>query len=105
MRLTINLDDDLYAMARSHSIATKTSISKAVGDLLRRKTTPNVHPVSGFPVSTSNSPDIDPVTLLPIIHTTKRITAEDVRRADDEDLVRPLQNMGYSDAEIEEMLK
>lgn len=25
IRLTINLDDDLYAMARSHAIATKTS--------------------------------------------------------------------------------
>lgn len=105
MRLTINLDDDLYAMARSHAIATKTSISKAVGDLLRRRTAANIHPVSGFPVSASNSPEIDPVTLLPIIHMNKRITAEDVRRADDEDLVRPLQLAGYSDEEIEEMLK
>lgn len=40
MRLTINLDDELYAMARSHAIATKTSISKAVGDLLRRRHLP-----------------------------------------------------------------
>lgn len=105
MRLTINLDDDLYAMARSHAIATKTSISKAVGDLLRRKMATNIHPVSGFPVSVSNHPEIDPVTLLPIIRMNKRITAEDVRRADDEDLVRPLQLAGYSDEEIEEMLK
>ncbi len=105
MRLTINLDDDLYAMARSHAIATKTSISKAVGDLLRRRTAGNIHPVSGFPVSASNYAEIDPVTLLPIIHMNKRITADDVRRADDEDLVRPLQLAGYSDEEIEEMLK
>lgn len=46
MRLTINLDDDLYAMARSHAFATKTSISKAVGDLLRRKTSGNARPES-----------------------------------------------------------
>jgi hypothetical protein len=105
MRLTINLDDDLYAMARSHSIATKTSISKAVGDLLRRKTSGNAHPESEFSGSRPNYPEIDPETLLPIIRTTRKITAEDVRRADDEDLVRPLQIMGYSDEEIEEMLK
>ncbi len=37
MRLTINLDEDLYEMARSHAIATKTSLSRAVGDLLRRQ--------------------------------------------------------------------
>ena len=105
MRLTINLDDDLYAMARSHAIATKTSISKAVGDLLRRKTAGNFHPESNLPSSASTPPEIDPITLLPIIHTAKRITSEDVRRADDEDLVRPLQIAGYSDEEIEEMLK
>lgn len=105
MRLTINLDDDLYAMARSHAIATKTSISKAVGDLLRRKTSARIHADSELQVADSNFPEIDPETLLPIIYTTKKITAEDVRRADDEDLVRPLQSMGYSDEEIEEMLK
>lgn len=33
MRLTINLDEDLYAMARAHAIASKTSISKAIADL------------------------------------------------------------------------
>lgn len=104
MRLTINLDDDLYAMARSHAIATKTSISKAVGDLLRRNTSANAQPASGSLVAESNF-HIDPVTLLPIIRTTRKITAEDVRRADDEDLVRPLQMAGYSDEEIEEMLK
>jgi hypothetical protein len=103
--LTINLDDDLYAMARSHAIASKTSISKAVGDLLRRKTSGNVHPESEFSGSRPSDREIDPETLLPIIRTTKKITAEDVRRADDEDLVRPLQIMGYSDEQIEEMLK
>lgn len=99
MRLTINLDDDLYAMARSHAIATKTSISKAVGDLLRRRTlaasalsssSPGIHPLSGFPVSQSEG---------------RPITGEDTRRAMDEDLVRPLQMMGLSPDEVEEALK
>jgi Arc/MetJ family transcription regulator len=98
MRLTINLDDDLYAMARSHAIATKTSISKAVGDLLRRNissrpataiTPPNIHPESGFPISVSGS---------------KPFTNEDVRRMTDDDLVRPLEIAGYSPEQIEEML-
>ena len=82
MRLTINLDDDLYAIVRSHAIATKTSISKAVGDLLRRNTSPrpptnpsppNVHPLSGFPVSMSDS---------------GRITDEGVRRSLDDAYIR-----------------
>ncbi len=99
MRLTINLDDDLYAMARSHAIATKTSISKAVGDLLRRRTlaasalsssSPGIHPLSGFPVSQSEG---------------RPITGEDTRRAMDEDLVRLLQIMGLSPDEVEEALK
>ena len=99
MRLTINLDDDLYAMARSHAIATKTSISKAVGDLLRRRThaatafsaaSPGTHPLSGFPVSQSEG---------------RPITREDIRRAMDDDLVRPQEIMGLSPSEIEEALK
>jgi hypothetical protein len=99
MRLTINLDDDLYAMARSHAIATKTSISKAVGDLLRRRilaasapssSSPGIHPLSGFPVSQSEG---------------RPITNGDTRRVVDEDLFRPLQSMGLSPDEIEEALK
>ena len=104
MRLTINLDDDLYAMARSHAIATKTSISKAVGDLLRRKTSAGAHPESGFPVSESNF-HVDPVTLLPVVKSSGPLTNEQVQRMIDDDLVRPLQIMGYTDEKIEEMLK
>ncbi len=69
MRLTINLEDDLYAMARAHSVAEGVSISKAVNALLRLKQKggngskqsgkprkaedTGVHPKSGFPVSKS----------------------------------------------------
>lgn len=99
MRLTINLDDDLYAMARSHAIATKTSISKAVGDLLRRRTsalpvvsalTPGVHPLSGFPVSAGNG---------------RTITDEDIRRSMDDDLIGPMESLGYAPTEIQVALK
>ncbi|CAN5282492.1 hypothetical protein BH23VER1_BH23VER1_00870 [soil metagenome] len=101
MRLTINLDDDLYAMARSHAIATRTSISKAVGDLLRRRaispsSTPasspsaGVHPVSGFPVSQGDG---------------RSMTNEEIRRSLDDDLVRSLESMGRSAEEIAEALR
>lgn len=81
MRLTINLDDDLHAMARAHAIASNISISKAVSDLLRRRSAPNnpapapeglisIHPISGFPVvAGDNGP----------------LTQEDVHRAEAED--------------------
>jgi hypothetical protein len=39
MRLTVNLDDDLYAMARSYSISEHLSISRSLNELLRRKLT------------------------------------------------------------------
>jgi coproporphyrinogen III oxidase len=68
MRFTINLEDDLYAMARAHSVAEGISISQAVNALLRikqkggngskqtgkrRKTKMGgLHPKSGVPVST-----------------------------------------------------
>lgn len=71
MRLTINLEDDLYAMARAHSVAERISISKAVNALLRlKKSSPppmspatkkdpketcGLHPISGFPVSITAS--------------------------------------------------
>lgn len=105
MRLPIYLDDDLYAMVHSHAIATKTSISKAVGDLLRRRTVGSIPPVSAGGISGLGYPEIDPVTLLPIIRMAKKITSEDVKRADDEDIIRTLQLAGYSDEKIEEMLK
>lgn len=104
MRLTINLDDDLYAMARSHAIATKTSINKAVGELLRRKMTATTDSASEFPLSASNF-HIDPQTHLPVVKGSGTLTESQIRRAMDDDLVRPLQIMGYSDNQIEEMLK
>jgi len=84
MRLTINLDDDLHAMARSHAIAMKISISKAVGDLLRRKTVATQAPGDDSQADFS----IHPMTLLPVVRGAgTSITDADVQRAlDDEDL-------------------
>ena len=84
MRLTINLDDDLYAMARSHAITAKISISKAVGNLLRRRIG------AAAPTSEDSATDfsIDPVTLLPVVRGGGTVICDaDVQRAlADEDL-------------------
>lgn len=98
MRLTINLDDDLYAMARSHAIATKTSISKAVGDLLRRKT--EVPPAPQTPSSY-----FDPVLGFLVSRSERPLTEEDIRRGMDDDDVRVMELMGLSPEEIEAALK
>ena len=93
MRLTIHLDDDLYALARSHAIAIKTSISKAVGNLLRRKTTAGLQEASARPVDFS----IHPVNLLPVVRGAGAlVTDADVQRALDDDDLRHLEMAGAS---------
>ncbi|MFT4176785.1 MAG: hypothetical protein QM627_09010 [Luteolibacter sp.] len=92
MRLTINLDDDLYAMARSHAIATKTSISKAVNDLFRRRVVSEVARGEDDP----STKYFDPVLGIQVSRSEKPITEEDIQRAlDDEDL-RHLEAMGLT---------
>lgn len=94
VRLTINLDDELYAMARSHAIATKTSLSKPVGDLLRRRTevpTSEVHScrhsLSGFPVTQGKG---------------YPLTVAEIQNAMGDDLARPMEILRRSPGEIEE---
>ena len=56
MRLTVNLDDDLYGVARSLSRAEDISISEALNRLLRRALQPPARPrrdKSGLPTSAS----------------------------------------------------
>ncbi len=90
-------------MARTHAVATHTSLSKAVGDLLRcrvggvgqpthplGKRLSGVHPLSGFPVSEESE---------------RKLTGAEIRRAMDDDLVRPLEIMGLAAEEIEEALR
>jgi post-segregation antitoxin (ccd killing protein) len=103
-RLTITLDDDLYAMARAHAIASKKSVSKAISDLLRRSVsarefTGNQSPVGGAPFF------IDPLTQLPVVRGDgRKITMEDIQRSIDDEDVRHLEWMGLSPEEIERSL-
>jgi hypothetical protein len=78
MRLTINLDDDLYALGKGLAQAEDISISQAINRLVRRAAEParagrvRRHPVSGLVVSKGR----------------RLITAADVRKAEEEDDAR-----------------
>ena len=77
MRLTINLDDDLYAMARSHAAATRMSLSKAVADLLRRR----IGGVSDGAADTGSSSYFDPLLGLTVSRSGRALSHEELNRA------------------------
>jgi len=71
MRLTVNLEEDLYIIARALARAENCSISEAVNRLVRRGLMPRSHAEkkSGFPV----------------VRGTRPFTSEDVYRIEGED--------------------
>ncbi|MEW5740499.1 MAG: hypothetical protein AB1938_16345 [Myxococcota bacterium] len=76
MRLTINLDDDLYAIAKSEAHHRDVSISAAVNDLLRRALQPGLEPVA-LPIASD-------AFGWPVVRGKKVVTSEDVKALDDE---------------------
>ncbi len=76
VRLTINLDDDLYAVAKSLAQMQDVSISAAVNALVRRAVEPPVEPV---PV-----PSVADGGGWPVVQGRRVVTAEDVKALDDE---------------------
>ncbi len=103
-RLTITLDDDLYAMARAYAVTHKLSLSKAISQLLRqRSSSPSSSSSSSRVLGEESSPvfSIHPVTLLPVVKGRGvPITNEDVQHANDDEDVRHLEMMGLSPEEI-----
>lgn len=87
-RFTISLPDDLYAMARSHAVAKRTSISKAIGDLLRRHSPPVPDASSVDPKKSSY---FDPVLGIQVSRCAEPLTAEEVQAAIDDEDVRHLE--------------
>jgi hypothetical protein len=102
-RLTITLDNELYAMARAYEVANQKSISKAIGDLLRQRT-----PGSGLPAMPGRESDknsyYDPILGIQVSRCDKSLTEEEVRRSLDDEDVRHLEMMGLSPGEIERSL-
>ena len=73
MRMTVNLDEDLYLIAKGLSKEQDITISKAVNHLLRR----SLEPVPSTAVDSLE---------LPIVKGRKPITSEDVYQAEEEHL-------------------
>lgn len=77
MRLTINLDDDLYAVAKSLAQTRDVSISVAVNSLLRRALEPSrIEPIPA-PIAADAGG-------WPVVRGKRVVTAEDVKALDDE---------------------
>jgi hypothetical protein len=75
--MTINLEEDLYRLAKSVAIADDCSISLAVNKLLRRYVEANV--------GTTRGPDLSEFRLegrrrFPVTLRTRTFTSDDVRR-------------------------
>lgn len=75
MRTTLDIPDDLHAQAVAIARDTHQSLSQTVAALLRRGLS------SGEPdrIGTSQR------TGLPVVHVSRTITTEDVRRLEDDD--------------------
>lgn len=80
MRTTIDLPDDLHALAKGLAQQHRTTLSRVVADLMRRAL--NIVP-SGEPAGTIVP---DPVTGFPTMSLgSRRITTEAVRQMQDDD--------------------
>jgi hypothetical protein len=102
-RLTITLDDDLYAMARAYAVCHRKSLSKSIGDLLRRG---QAAAAAGSAPSSASSPASrqHPETGFPLIELDAGLTMADIQRAIDDEDARHLEAMGLSPGEIERTL-
>lgn len=102
-RLTITLPDDLYAMARAHAVASHTSLSKAIADLMQRH--PRSAPPEGSAPADAPGPRFHPKTGFPLIEFEEGTTMADIQRSMDDEDVRHLEMMGLSPGEIEKALQ
>jgi hypothetical protein len=78
MRLTINLDDDLYRMAKAFAVTEDVSISKAINTIMRRIVAPT--PVTKSVCSEDSA--------FPVSRGRRLITSEDVHRVEEDDDLR-----------------
>lgn len=92
-RLTITLDDDLYAMARAYAVANRKSLSKAIGELLRQRTAVS-RPPAMSKEQTEQDAYYDPVLGIQVSRCEKPLTEEDLRRSLDDEDARHLEVIG-----------
>ena len=78
MRTTIDLPDDLHRIVTSLATHTRTSLSQTAAGLIRRGLALPERG-AGAPTFTKSS-----ITGLPVLHSSRPITPEDVKAMDDE---------------------
>ncbi len=78
MRTTIDLPDDLHRVVTSLATHTRSSLSQTAADLIRRGLALPARD-SATPAFTTSA-----ITGLPVLHSTRVVTPEDVRALDDE---------------------
>jgi hypothetical protein len=79
MRLTVNLEHDLYVVARSLASADDCSISAAVNKLVRRA----LEPSAAAGVTGRSRRSKSDVNLLPVVRGERPFTSEDVYRIEE----------------------
>lgn len=75
MRTTLDIPDDLHAQAAAIARDTHQSLSQTIAALIRR----------GLRSGEPDEIDTSARTGLPVVHLSRPITSEDVRRLEDDD--------------------
>lgn len=99
-RLTITLPDDLYSMAQAYAVANRKSMSKAIGDLLRERSSLSKPPAKPAHEADENT-YFDPILGIRVSRCDKPLTEADIRRGLDDEDARHLEMMDLSPEEIE----
>lgn len=81
MRTTIDLPADLHHAVNSIASHTKRSMNQTVADLIRRGLASPVSPTDNRAEPTFR---VNPATGLPLMRSSRPVTAEDVHALDDE---------------------
>lgn len=81
MRTTIDLPADLHRVVTSIAAHTRRSMNQTVADLIRR----GLEPRGDATGAEIRSPmKLDPLTGLPVIRSSRPVTADDVRALEDD---------------------
>ena len=85
MRLTVNLEDDLYRMAKAYAVSENISITQAINRWLGRVCRPTAPPGSQTPNAMRRT---DPTTGLPVVRGKRPVSTDEVQRLEDVEDVR-----------------
>ena len=79
MRMTVNLSDESYRIAKTYAVQKRISMSKAINEFVSQTDT------SFKEVEGHEKISIDPLTKLPLIRLGRTVTLEDVKKLEEEE--------------------